>query len=58
MGEKVLIELRERLVRIEAKLDYHKEEIDELKDNNKWSKRIIMSTFLTMVISAFTIYLK
>jgi len=50
----VMVEIKERVARIEAKIDGYKEEIQELKDNNKWLWRTIIGGFIATAISFIT----
>jgi type IV secretory pathway component VirB8 len=51
MIDKSSTEIIERLVRIETKLDFYKDEITDLKDKNKWLWRTFFGAIIISVIS-------
>lgn len=49
MSDKLLIEILERLTKIETKIDYYQIDLKDLKDNSKWLWRGIAGTVLGFI---------
>jgi t-SNARE complex subunit (syntaxin) len=52
MNDKHLLEIVDRLARIETKLDDAVKDVDQLRENNKWMWRGIISAVISVVVIA------
>ena len=48
----------EQIIRLEQKVDRQQEEIDELKDRNKWLARTIVGAVIGIGVSLVAIFIK
>jgi hypothetical protein len=50
MNDKHLLEIIDRLARIETKLDNTINDVDQLRDNNKWMWRGVVSAVISVIV--------
>jgi len=53
MNDKHLLEIIDRLARIETKLDNTINDVDQLRDNNKWMWRGVVSAVISVIVIIF-----